>query len=575
MDLNQLMASLTGAAQQRTAQIDQATAQLAGINQQATQQGNVQLDALQQAATLAGKAATAEAALKYQVSKAQERNIALAGLDPDQANNSYVQALAEFDAAEQRRKAIGQERTSALRQYEQLSSASLLTDPLGYIAAQLQLPSIAARHNSLLSQEQEAEAARQQARSVLESRVSMVRERNSIGVANTAAAANDLALQVAEAKRQEAIAGLAAAKAENLSREGVRTLELIRLQGEKYQVQDGIINKTIGIGQWQAQREMQRQQAEALAEERKRRNTEATKDAAAKAAYFSDVRVMGAALGYDNLTEETFMRLPKHKQQLLNDAVARMRFGNTLYEGLVTVEALGNKAGMAASNPGLDKFAERASRGFNAYLEEVRKEETKAAAMPGYKPRKTEELQEEAGARMQEDLELSAHSFASPRALNSERYDTLFNPYKPEFLELAKAPALANNRFVPLITKLAEPLGTGATNLPGKSINQLFDTAAQQIANGTLDPETAARDWVALHQHSAQLNKHLYQYNEFGLKTQSSAVYSLPPPSSWYGSEIKLDGMDFASTKKAFAQRAMELKRNSSTSNYQTFGIFR
>ena len=561
MDFSQLFAQLTGAANARLDQINTTGQQVGTLNQQAAAQDDARVAGLRDATQLAADAAAKQAAVDLQINLAKQKNIALAGLDPEEVNNAYVRATAEFDVAERERKATEAARVQQLRRYEQLASANLLTDPLGYISAQLQMPQIAAQHNSLLAQEAEATNRRDQANVALQARVAMVRERNSISVANTAAAANEAAVQLAAAKRREADAQLAAATADNFSRQAVRLLESSRLQGEAYAVHSGIIDKSIAIEQWRENRAAQQLQAKAITEERTRRNELAKKEQASKDEYFKSMRVVGAVLGHADITEEVFNRLPKQKQQLLNDAVSRMRIGDNLYEGLVTVEAVGYKPGIAASNPGLHKFIEFTGQGLQGYVADVKADQAKAALQPGFKAMKTEEIYAEAGRRMQEDLEVSAHSLLAPRALNHELYDTRFNPYKPAFLDLAKSPALQKNTFVPLISKLAEPLGTGAANLPGKSVNQLFDAAAQQIANGQLDPDTAARDWVALHQYSANLNKHLYQYSEFGMKDQSSAIYKIPPPSSWYGSEIKLDGMDLASTKKAFAQRAIEFKR--------------
>lgn len=574
MDLNNVLAGLIGAAQQRTQQIGAAqqahaadTAQIRGL---LTENEQAEAAQVQRGATVGALGA----ALDHRIALARQKYVAQAGMDPDVVENEYVRSIANYNAAEQERTALEQARSQEMRQVERLSSANLLENPLAYIAAQLQLPAVAARHNAILNQEVEATQRRDSARQNIAARTAMIRDKDSILAANTADQANELALRKNEMETQAAQIRLRAARADNISKVGAREMEAQRLASEAYGVRSDVFAKEMSVAQWRQQEQARQEQRAAIAEAAAERLKTAEDKAAELAATNKLIADTGRTLGYQvDLNIDMLKRMPKDRADAIYQAALTGQFGTSLPAALGTVRtAAGDIATIKRTNPGLGAFVERSSTALQAYVDREVAAEAVATRAPGAKKRSDKDILEDAAAALAVDLKYSAHSFASKKALNSAAWDDtpggVFNAYKPEYLAMlsnvknGSIPQLANNKVVAIVDTLSKDLPPGASNLRGKDMERIVQVLVTQIAQGQIGADTAARDLAQFHRAAAAYNATFYNYAQMGMEPQTSAIISLPPATS-FGEPYKIDAMDPVTAKRVLAEAALQQRLGS------------
>ena len=104
MDINNLLASMTGNTQQRIGTIQ---AQVGDMQQDtATMRGlmDVNMQAGQKLVMDAGVAAAKDAEIQYKIDSAKERAAATIGLNEDDVNNQLVQSMAAYNSAQEAKK---------------------------------------------------------------------------------------------------------------------------------------------------------------------------------------------------------------------------------------------------------------------------------------------------------------------------------------------------------------------------------------------------------------------------------------------------------------------------------------
>jgi len=564
MDINQLLSQFTGAAHAR---INQNTAA-----QQELDVGTAQIKTLmntneQEAAALVQQstaAAAEQAAIDYKIGKAKEANAALVGMNPDDLDNEMVRSMAAFTSEQQQVQALEQQRGVAMRTIEQMQSVNLLENPIQYLVAQLALPTVAAKHNSLLNQESESITRRERAAENITTRMNLLNARNSAVVANTAEAANTLALKKAEVASRTAQLELNTMKIDNISKIGARALDSYRLAGDVFQIQSDLINKQISLEQWALQRAaLAEQRAAAAAERRARAETKAEVDAE-RELFNKQLAAASMALGYTSpITLTSIKVLPKDKQDQLVKVAVSGKFGGGLLESIATVQQAGIPQVITASNPGMANFIRASELGIQNYQQAVVNE----ALASGQKVSGKEAVQL-AADKYEYEVVQSAQSFAAPKSLNSSQWDSTLNPYKPQYFALLDAveagtiPSLKGNVAVDALkTVRSATMGQGASdNLRGKDIETLVKTVSQQVADGKLPLDKAVQDIVRLHQVAAAQNLNLYNYTQFGLPQQTSAIITVPAL-NMFSQPFKLDLMDPASVKKEITRMAVDQKK--------------
>lgn len=540
MDINKIVASLTGAANQQAQAAAQAQdAYNAGTAQIIELQGTAESQAAQLAATTESAGMDA-AAVNYAVNSGRERNAAVAGMNPDDQNNLYVQSLAKITESRAARDV-------ARAEYDKLNSVGLLDNPIGYIMAQLQLPQVAERHNQAL----QAEAT---ARGDMRTTIADINAKDTLIAANTADTLRKVEEQKAKQAGLQAQLQLSKLQMDNISTVGQRTIQALQIGTVGFQASRDALNVQMDAEKFKLQQEslaLQRQQAYELRQSQlKQKKMEAEAEAEEQERY----KAAAAMLGYS--TPPNLKMLDQKARAQFVKVANSLQLGNDPYESLLTIQAIGNRQVMAQTNGGLGEMVQGTSVAIRQAADAYSKQ-------PANKLRtlKAGEAEAEGAKQWQADAYGSASSYGASFPINNPRWDTQFNPYKPKYLAVVDAaksgavPALKGNVAVELIDALPKDPTTG--NLTGKQLETVVQTLAQRVANGTLGVDKAAQDLVALNRVGATMNREQLGYEVMGLPPQQRLIMQVPGLAT-FSDPQKLDAMDLASTKKALAAMARQ-----------------
>jgi len=560
MDINNLLAQFTGASQQQMGQVDQQLQRMESDTQRITNLLTTNEQEAAQVIQAAAQTAGQEAQVVYRTAKAKEAYTAVAGMNPEDANNQFVQSVAAYDEAERTRTTLEQQRAGLMRQAEGMAGVNLLDNPVEYLFAQLALPTVAAKHNSILNQETEVIARRDAASRNIAARAEMIRQKDSLIAVNSA----DTMLGINKAKAENATRAanieLRQATADNISKIGARSLDMYRLGNDKFQIQSDLLNKGIQLEQWKLQREA----AAAAAADRREAASLRLKDAKQKdemeAVLNERLAAASYALGYkEPFTVLSIKLLDKAKQDNLVSVAMSGQFGENLPEALKTVRNSGQLGAIVQTNPGMGKGIEYMANGLRSYADVVTRE-IGAGRLP-----KNTDVAKEAGVAYEFELASSMGQYTAPNSLSSSKWDGngVFNPYKPQYLVLAdqqaggKLPELDGNVALATVNTLRQQLGPTDNNLRGKDMQNLVGSLVAQVASGKLPLDVATRDLVRLHQVAAAKNLQMFNYTQLGLPQQTSTIVSLPPVTT-FGNPYKMDLMNPADVKLNLAKMVRE-----------------
>lgn len=543
MDINSIVASLTAnAGQQAKAAASAQTAYNAGTDYLISLQGTAESQAKEIAAN-AEQTGMDAAAVNYMVNAGREKNAAVAGMNPDDQNNLYIQSLAKITEARTAR-------DTSRAEYDKLNSVSLLDNPIGYVMAQLQLPQVAEKHNRAL-------AAEATARGDMRNTIADINAKDTLIAANTA----DTLLKVDVQKAKQA--GLAAQlqlsklQMDNVSTIGLRTVQALQIGTVQFQAAKDALSVQMDAEKFKLQQEsveMQRQQMYEIRQEQlKKKGLEA--EAAAEREQLE--LAASALLGYQGKINAK--NLGVKEKAMYEKVVQTLQLGNDPFAALQTIQALGNRQVMAQTNGGLGEMVQGTSVAIRQAADAYKKipENKLRTLKPG-------EAETEGAKAWQADSYGSASSFEASYPVNNPRWDAQFNPYKPKYLAVLDAtkagaiPALKDNAAVAIIESIPRDPTVG--NLTGKQLETVVQTMAQRVANGTLGLDKAAQDWVALNKIGATMNREQLGYDIMGLPPQQRLILNVPGLAA-FSDPQKLDAMDLASTKSAISK----LARQSST----------
>lgn len=560
MDLNQILQSFIGnagqqinATQQMVQTYDKDTAQIASLFTENEQQATA---AVQEA----GLVAQQEAEVAYRIQAAKERTAAIAGMNPDDANNEYVRSMAAFNAEQRLIEELEPKRAEAMRVVESMAGADILSDPLKFLVAQFALPQAAAAHNQILNMESEAISRRDAAARNISVRAEMIRQKDSLIAANTSEEVKKITLRKTQLAQAQAQIQLRQARAENIGKIGARALDSFRLAQDTFKIQSDLLNKMMSLEQWKVQRA-------ALDEERAARaaarmEAEAKKKEADEETAFFNERLAAAsyALGYTAPINVTMLKtLPADRREQIVQVALSGQFGNGVLSSIQTLRQAGNFDAVVNTNPGMAQALRGYEMGIQSYVPLV----TNEALKTGTKLKPKEQATEAADS-YEQDVVSSAQSFAAPKSLNSAQWDKIFNPYKPQYLvvtdmvDAGRVPQLKGNAVVQATKTLRANIGN-RSNLDGTEMETLLKTLAMEVANGRLPLDKAAVDIAAFHRVAAAKNLELYNYTQFGFPQQTSAIISVQPV-TMFSEPFKLDLMDPASVKTNLARMAREQK---------------
>lgn len=552
LDLNSLLGQLTGTAQQRqemygqqAQQMNADTAAMQGLMTANTQEA-------MQVAQAAADTAAKSAAVEYTRAKTLEDAQTTLGLNPDDLNNQLVQSMAAYNATEQ-------QRTQVRQQFDQLSQVSLLDNPLGWIAAQLQLPQVAAKNNALVDQ-------RDAAASNISTRQQLLAAHKSAVTANTADSVQQVRLE--EANNQLAAARIKVREAEiaNSSVIAGRKLQAFQMSDKVFDIESDLVNKQLQVGQYMMSLEERR-------EARAERAAVASERLAAKKAAEADMAAFDVQLGRVSqflgmptaMTAEVLKRMPDaKKKQAWVEAATTGQIGADLVSSVAFINTNGNPAALRVNNPGVATAVNGLAAGIESYASQIQR-----TAQSQGKTLKPAEVVNQANDAYTNELIASTSRPGTGNSLTSPRWDTVFNPYKAQHKVLldeidSGKLKLADNV---LVKALKLQPATGGNINSADELNAL-KTVAEQVRQGKIGVDAASQQISQYYQVAASKNRQLYQYDLFNLPAQTSYLGQLPG-SGLMAKPVNVELMSPVSVRKGL----LSIVRGSQKpADYQQFG---
>jgi hypothetical protein len=549
MDINALLGQLTGTAQQRKSQYVQQAELMNAETARMADLMTVNLDRASEVANESARIAGMEAEASARQQEALVKASVTLGLDPDNVENELITSMGEYDFAEAERKRVRQE-------FSRLSQISLLDNPLQYLAAQLQLPQVAARNNELVDMRDAA------ARNI-QTRQALLAQHKSAVVVNTADTIREIGLAKAENARRAAEIQLEEARIQNASKIAGQRLQIFQHTDKLYDIDSDLINKKLQIGQYmmsmeerrEARAERAAQAAERLELSRSRQKVQREEDEGI-AEFSLQLQRLSQFLGLKNpITYEVWRRIPdKKRQQAIFDAATTGSMGSGLLESLSFFEAMGGMNTALASNQGVASSASGMKQGVLSYTSLVREELRKT----GQKA-KEEEIVQAAATNYTDAIIASARDPKSGHSLTSNRWDQVFNPYRAQHKvlvdEMATLPEhpLTDNRFAAVISeRVAQAADKTAPNLSAEDEQRALRVMAELVKRREITLGEASRSIADYYAYATTKNRDLFQYDLFNLPPQTS-YFGQIDKIGMFGSPVAVNLVDPTHVKKQLA----------------------
>ena len=549
MDINNLLASMTGNTQQRIGTIQ---AQV-GDMQQDTAAMRSLMDANMQAgqklAMDAGVAAAKEAEIQYKIDSARERAAATIGLNEDDLNNQLVQSMAEYNSAQEAKK-------QTLQRYQEIQSTGLLQDPIGYILGRLELPQVVNTHNAL-----NAKAAA--AADNIATRQQLLQQHKSAMVVNTAEATRDLNMKKAELGVQQAMMQLREAEIGNISKIAGRKLQEFQHSNSIFAIQDAAFAKQMQVAQFQMSMEERQEARAARIEAAKEKEADKAAHDAWVAEFDTNAQRLSQFMGMQMpMTYAQLKVMPdSKKKQAWFEAVVNGSLGDDLMSSLQFVNSQSNMQAFSQNNPGAAKAVNEISQAIEQVALGLGRRPENAKAKPV-------ELASMASNDYTKAIISSANDPQSPNSLMAAQWDKVFNPYKAQYKVLvdeAQAgtlPNLRNNIVVKTITNLEGALDPQQPNLSADSEQKILAVVAESIKKREIGLDAAAQQVSEFYTTAALKNRDMYQYDLFGLPPQTRYMAKFGT-TGMFGKVVTADLMNTMSVKKALAELAIPPRKDS------------
>lgn len=512
-DINSLLEQAIDAQAQGDVQLGGIAEQLTANTAALKEANTISAEKTAEAADAAAGAARQTAAVDYTQRMLRESNQRMLGIDPGQAENALQISINQLHQAEARYQQNRQ-------RYDRLTSQSLLDNPIGYILAQLEMPSAAAKVNAAAM---DAEAAENN----IKTRVDIQQRLNTTVTANVAESLREADLKRAEASALLAQGQLAEKKAMASSREAGAAMQmgsLINMRTDNamkiFNMQISAANAATSKAQWDMLKE---ERYLKLKGEREGRDQ-----------ITAGLQTAANFLGYQEApTAEMLSRMGKKEQDAWSSVAIMGSFGGDLSISLPTFAAMRPSPNFKQLNPGVATFVEKLAKDIPRYVSAIEKEQ-----LLGKGPKlKANEVAPEALREYQRELTNSASTPNYPKSLSSDAWDTTFNPYHAqhkvildEVLSGGGPAQLRGNLYIAALSTVAGTTGAkDGENLSVANEQRALAVLRDQVANRTLDPKDAARAVSDYYRYAAAKNVEMYQYGNFGLPVQEQYNFTMKP----------------------------------------------
>lgn len=505
--VGQLFAAMQG---QNTAM--QSAAQDMSAVQQRASSLQAQSVAEQQAVVQsAASNAAAKANIDYSVAKTLETLQSMFNMDVGQANNEIAASL----TAAQEAKAA---RAPVRAAYDQLASISFMDNPIGYLFAQMQLPSLAEQNNALADREDLA-------LNNIREKTQMLGAAKQVVSANVADSLQQVQRQSAENEARMAQARLKQEEAKNLSGDAAAAMQRIQLANAMGDNQRSTLSTIISLEDRQEARELRNMQLDEFRAGKKLKEEEDLR-------LNQRLKVISDTLGFEEPMTTARLRnmTNKKEQEVWLSAATSGQLGEDLMSSLQFF-AQGNRAKLRTTNPVTVAFAERLGASGAQYQSGAAK---RLMAANGGKPAKPEEIQKAAYKDYEEDVVSSMSVKTNPEDLGSAKWDQVFNPYKAQFLGFNKAiemdqryAGLKNNLVKTAIDTLQASGSIKGDNLTAEQQQQVIVSVVDQVGKRNVTAQKAAADIAAYFKTAAAYNQDTGKYGIFSLPPQTAYLFTL------------------------------------------------
>lgn len=527
---NQAMAS--GAADISAASVRSATLQAQAIEQQ------------REVAANAASTAAQKATIDFTANKTLEQLQSLFNMDPTQVNNEISTSLAQAQTARDAR-------ISARAEYDQALQINPLENPLGYIMAQIKLPQLAAKNNSLADAEDIA------LQNVNWKTQALAQAKATVS-ANTADQLRDVQLQQAKNEQQLTQAKLTVEEAKNVTQAAQSRMQQIQIAN---QIGDNTRSTLVAVTGLQDREESFKLRTEQKEEILKGKKLKEEEDARLN----ERLKVVSDSLGMtEPMTTNRLKTLTNKKQQeaWLNAALTG-QMGEDLHESLMFYLNGANKqqivnSGGASTYDAAIKL-ERAGAGYQALAERS----AQAQNPLGKKMSPAESRL--AGFKLYQDQVTASMSSPTERAdLGNSQWDKTYNPYVAQYVGFSKAidtlPKYAGLKNNPIKQGVDDLLKSGvvkAENLTADQQQQLIGSVVERVVTHQAEPKKAAADIAAFYKAAAEYNYSLNKYDLFGLPKQTNYLYRINGNFTEFDDQ-KVDLTDPSSVENAMIKMARQ-----------------
>lgn len=499
----------------------------------------------------AQRAAGIQAGAEFAQNSMKERTQNILNINPDVANNELQLATNALNAAQRGMQSANSRYSENRAEYDSLVQKDFLSDPLGYVFAQLKLPSVAARVNSAADEQTNFERLADSAAKNINTRTQIANNFNNTVVANTSGALKDAAMLKAGSDAALTRIRLTNAEMENISRIGGVEMQKLQVANMVNDDKFKVVNLRLQVAQTEANQAAAKAARDQANEVRQARLDQIKAEKDFEISMDAKLAPVGRLLG---MTSPLTMRdlkafSPKLRDELLATAQSGV-FGVDLPEALRNFSQIPGKGNIAATNPGLGVFLRRTSDEVEKYAEAAKK----AAEKTGGKIPANQ-----LGVIAAEDYQLEAYSAAhSPTGalmLSDAKWNNVFTPYRAEHrvmldeIKSGKLASLKNN-------VLAQALETVATAAPAdrplstSEEDRAIKIVRDRVAKREIPPQAAAAQIAEYYRVSAAKNADFYQYQVFGMQPQSKYYFQMSP-TGMLGDSLKADLMNPASIEKA------------------------
>lgn len=468
--------------------------------------------------------AAAKAEVTYKQNKTLESLQNMFDLNQEDANNEIATNLAVINQAQAAY-------TPARAEYDQLASKSLLDDPLGYILAQVQMPSVAAKVNAIADKE---DIANQR----IATRTAQLNNAKATITANTADQIRSIQEQDAQNQMRLSSAQLLDAQAKNAVQAATYKMQGITVANMIGDNTRQTLQAVISLEDRAESSELRNEQKRQIFEGKKLKDEEEAR-LNARLKIVSDAKGMAEPMTLKRLSTLT----DKKSQEEWLAAAQSGAFGESLdgslrfYLGNGSSKVAIQNGGGASTWTTAEKLARQGAE-YASVADRMHQKQT-----PGAKPLPIAEARTQGYDIYKNELVDSAMKPTEQNDLASSKWDRAYNPYVGQFVGFNKAidtlPGLKSFQNNALKTSIDTLMKTGAVtteNLSSDQQQQAVKAVIARVKAREIEPRKAAAD---ISQYIAGISAYQRSLNKYDL-------FSLPAQQAYF---FTIDG-DFGSDNK-------------------------